>query len=117
MDFASCKDDQKTLDAVIRNLEIIGEAARFIPENVEEKYPDIPWLEMRGIRNILAHEYFGISASILWETVTKNLKDIKPKIKRLLDQPSFIRAPACKVPDSFSCKQDVPSFHSPSQVL
>ncbi len=84
MDFASFKDDQKILDAVIRNLEIIGEAARFIPENVEEKYPDIPWLEC-GIRNILAHEYFGVSASILWETVTKNLKDIKPKIKLLLD--------------------------------
>lgn len=85
MDFATFKDDQKTLDAVIRNLEIIGEAARFIPEDVEEKYPDIPWLEMRGIRNILAHEYFGVSASIIWETVTKNLQEIKPKIKSLLD--------------------------------
>lgn len=57
--------DSKTVDAVIRNLEIIGEAAGFIPLEIQEKHPDLAWLEMRGMRNIMAHEYFGVSLPII----------------------------------------------------
>lgn len=65
--------DQKTIDAVIRNIEIIGEAARHVPEDVVTRYSHLPWAEMRGMRNVLIHEYFLVSVPILWQTVTQNL--------------------------------------------
>ena len=68
------------VDATIRNLEIIGEAARNIPDTVRAKHPEIPWKRMLGLRNIVIHEYFGIDLSIVWEIVTKNLTETKPKI-------------------------------------
>lgn len=68
------------VDATIRNLEIIGEAARNIPDTVRAKHPEIPWRRMLGLRNIVIHEYFGIDLSIVWEIVTKNLTETKPKI-------------------------------------
>lgn len=72
------------VDAVIRNLEIVGEAAKNIPEDVREKYPDVPWTRMIGLRNIAVHEYFGVDLSIIWEIITKNLPETKPKIKEML---------------------------------
>jgi uncharacterized protein with HEPN domain len=60
MIFEQFRDDQMTVDAVIRNFEIIGEAAGYIPEEIQEKYPELAWLEMRGMRNIMVHEYFGV---------------------------------------------------------
>jgi uncharacterized protein with HEPN domain len=71
MTFEAFSSDEKTVDAVIRNLEIIGEAAKHIPEEILKKYPNLPWPEMRGIRNVLIHEYFGVSLPILWETTQK----------------------------------------------
>ena len=65
--------DNKTVDAVIRNLEVIGEAAGHIPLEVQEKYPELAWLEMRGMRNIMAHEYFGVSLPIVWHTIKPEL--------------------------------------------
>lgn len=61
MSFEHFKTDEKTIDAVIRNFEIIGEAVGYIPEFIQERYSDIGWLEMRGMRNIMIHEYFGVS--------------------------------------------------------
>jgi uncharacterized protein with HEPN domain len=72
------------VDAVIRNLEIIGEATKHIPEEVLKKHPDLPWPEMRGIRNVLIHEYFGVSLPILWETTQINLPPLIPALKRIL---------------------------------
>jgi uncharacterized protein with HEPN domain len=78
-------DDQKTIDAVIRNMAVIGEAARFIPAELEMQYPQIPWAKMRGFRNVVIHEYFGVSVSILWQTVQSNLPPLVPELKRILD--------------------------------
>ncbi|MCD6384659.1 DUF86 domain-containing protein [Candidatus Sumerlaeota bacterium] len=72
------------VDAVIRNLEIIGEASRNLPENVRRKYPDIPWKRIIGLRNIVIHEYFGIDLSIIWEIITRNLPETKPLITEML---------------------------------
>ncbi len=72
------------VDAVIRNLEVIGEAAKNIPEEIKEKYPDIPWNRIIGLRNIAIHEYFGIDLNIIWEIVTNNLPETKPKIESML---------------------------------
>ena len=72
------------IDAVIRNLEIIGEASRNIPEDVRGKHPEIPWKRMIGLRNIAIHEYFGVDLSIVWEIITSNLPEMKPKIGAML---------------------------------
>ena len=73
--------DEKTVDAVIRNLEVIGEASSHLPTEVQEQYEDVPWGMMKGIRNILAHEYFGIDLEIVWKTAKEDLPILK---KRLL---------------------------------
>ncbi len=72
------------VDAVIRNLEVIGEASNNIPEEVREKYSQIPWKRMVGLRNIVIHEYFGVDLSILWEIVTRNLPETKSLIEKIL---------------------------------
>ena len=78
--------DNKTIDAVIRNLEIIGEAAGHIPLEVQEKYPELAWLEMRGMRNIMAHEYFGLSLSIIWRTIGRDIQPLSSELEKILQQ-------------------------------
>lgn len=85
MSFGAFSQDTKTVDAVIRNLEVIGEAARHIPPDFEARHPEIPWSRMRGMRNVLAHEYFGVDLSILWQTVTQNLPPLVPLLKGALE--------------------------------
>lgn len=72
------------MDAVIRNIEIIGEAAAHVPENIQEQYADIPWYQMKDMRNILIHEYFGIDMDVLWRTVQEDLPALKAKIQKIL---------------------------------
>jgi uncharacterized protein with HEPN domain len=76
--------DEKTVDAVIRNLEIIGEAAGYIPLEIQEKHPELAWLEMRGMRNIMAHEYFGVSLSIIWQAIEQDLNPLADGLGKLL---------------------------------
>lgn len=76
--------DSLRIDAVIRNLEIIGEAAGHIPLTVQEQYSEIAWLEMRGMRNIVAHEYFGVSLPIIWRTLTHDLDTLDEQFRQLL---------------------------------
>jgi len=71
------KADDKTSSAVIRKFEIIGEAAKQIPEEIRNKYPLIPWKEMAGMRDRLIHFYFGIKHDLVWHTI----KDIIPQVK------------------------------------
>lgn len=78
-------EDSKTVDAVIRNLLVIGEAAGKVPKAVRARHPEIPWSNMTGLRNILVHDYFGIDLTIVWRIVTKNLPATKPLITCLLD--------------------------------
>lgn len=80
MNYAQWRQDEKTVDAVIRNLEIIGEAASHLPADVQERYRDVPWAMMQGIRNILAHEYFGVDLEIVWKTVTEDLGHLKNRL-------------------------------------
>lgn len=77
---ARCKV-QKTIDAVIRNLEIIGEAAANVPQEIQDLYVDIPWYQMKGMRNILIHEYFGVDNDVLWNTIKKDLPILKEKLQ------------------------------------
>lgn len=78
--------NQMIIDAVVRNLEIIGEAARNIPKSIQKKYKDVPWNRMIGLRNIVIHGYFGIDLSIIWEIITKNLPETKPSLLKILKE-------------------------------
>jgi uncharacterized protein with HEPN domain len=73
LDFQHFKQDYKTVDAVIRNFEIIGEASNNVSEEIKLKYPQVPWKEMYRLRNRISHEYFGIDYEIIWNIVAKHL--------------------------------------------
>ena len=81
---AKVKRNELTIDGVVRNLEIIGEAVKNIPANIKDKHPDIEWKKMAGLRDILAHEYFGIDLEILWDIIENKLPELKKEISRLL---------------------------------
>jgi len=86
VDYITWTQDRKTIDAVIRNLEIIGEAANNIPESIQEKYTEVPWLQMKGMRNLLIHEYFGVDIDVLWRTVNEDLPHLKIQIQTLITE-------------------------------
>ena len=75
--------DRKTIDADVRNLSVIGEAVKNIPEDTKLEYPDIPWNEIIGMRNKFIHEYFGIDEEILWKTIKEELPIFKDQIKKI----------------------------------
>ena len=83
--FEMFRHNEMAVDAVVRNLEIIGEAARHIPAEVEAISPDIPWNDMRAMRNIIAHEYFGIDRLVVWETAAHDLPPLIPTLEKLLN--------------------------------
>jgi len=76
--------DDKTIDAVVRNLEVIGEAVRHLVASQEQLPSGVPWSDIAGIRNILVHEYFGVDLGILWRTVTDDLPSLRPVLEDLL---------------------------------
>jgi uncharacterized protein with HEPN domain len=83
-DFAA---DRRTLDAVVRNLMMMGESIRWIPEPILDAHAAVPWRLMRGVRNVVVHEYFGVDPRILWETVQTDLPPIIPKLEAVLMGP------------------------------
>jgi uncharacterized protein with HEPN domain len=88
MDLEDFKKDRKTIDAVVRNFEIIGEGARNIPDEIRNGYQDIDWKGMIGLRNRIAHGYFGISLTIIWEILKQELPPLKEKMKQILKKES-----------------------------
>lgn len=85
MSFEDFKKDDKTSSAVIRKFEIIGEATRNIPNEIKQRYQDIPWKTMAGFRDKLIHFYFGIKYGIVWDTIKSRLPELKIKIQKVLD--------------------------------
>ncbi len=81
--FQKFKRNNLVVDAVVRNLEIIGEAAKNIPANIRKKSSDIEWKKISGLRDILAHEYFGVDMEILWDIITNKLPNLKEKVSKL----------------------------------
>lgn len=87
-ELSSFTADLKTVDAVVRNMKVIREAARHIPPEIETKYAFVPWAEMRGMRNILLHEYFGVNVEILWQTVVNDLPPVISTLQRIQSEES-----------------------------
>ena len=77
--------DSRTLDAVVRNLIVIGEAARRVPEAVCNRHASVPWRLMGDMRNFAVHEYWGVSAETIWRTVSEKLPPLVPLLEQVLE--------------------------------
>jgi uncharacterized protein with HEPN domain len=78
-------DNYEKSFAVTRALEIIGEAARQVPAEVQQQYPHLPWQEMIGMRNVVIHEYFGVNLEVIWRTVHEDLPGLRVALGEILD--------------------------------
>ena len=85
LDYADFARDKKTQDAVVRNLEVIGEAANRLPETLCAAASEIEWRKIVGLRNILIHEYFGISLPVVWDIVQNKLEPLEKACRKLLE--------------------------------
>ena len=88
MTFEEFAEDRRTRDAVIRNLMTMGESVRWIPGPIREANPAVPWTTMRGVRNVVVHEYFGVDDRILWDTVVLDLPPLVAKLEAVLAEPA-----------------------------
>lgn len=84
LDFQDFKSDEKTIFAVLRALEVIGEAVKKIPKSVKSEYEQMPWRKMAGMRDKLIHEYFGVNIKVVWKTIKEDLPKVRPLIKEVL---------------------------------
>jgi len=84
MDYEAFLADLKTQDAVVRNLEIIGEATKNLSEEIRQQHIGIPWKSMAGVRDRLIHHYFGINLDVVWEIVTTELDKVALELERIL---------------------------------
>ena len=80
--------DRRTRDAVVRNLEIIGEAAKKLPAQTRRDHPEVEWKKIAGLRDILVHDYFGIDMDIVWDIVQNKLPVLVEQVQRILDEPT-----------------------------
>jgi uncharacterized protein with HEPN domain len=86
MSFEDFEADQKTVFAVTRAIEIVGEATKNIPPNLRESYPQIPWKSITGMRDKVIHHYFGINIQVLWDTVQQDFPTLEPVIAQILKE-------------------------------
>lgn len=86
MTYQEFMKDERTKDAVLRNLEVIGEAVKNMPDDIKRSYSDIDWKGAAGMRDKLIHEYFGVSFSVVWETVKNDLPPLKQGIDKILNE-------------------------------
>ena len=84
MSFEEFRDDEKTYDAVVRNLEIVGEAAKNLPDAVRAMMPEVEWGKSVGLRNIIAHAYFGVNDRILWDVVENKISGLKRAVDHFM---------------------------------
>ncbi|MEO0071179.1 MAG: DUF86 domain-containing protein [candidate division WOR-3 bacterium] len=79
--------DRKTRDAVVRNLEVIGEAVKKVSDEIKDKYPEVEWKKIAGLRDILIHDYFGIDTDIIWDVIQNKLPTLIKQLQQILAAP------------------------------
>ena len=84
--FEEFKNDNKTIDAVVRNFEIIGEASNRLPDEIQRKYSNIEWKRIRGFRNRIVHDYFGIDYEIVWQIIQNQINSLIQYIEEILNK-------------------------------
>ena len=83
MNYEKFSKDDKTIDAVVRNFEILGEASRQLPDVIKSKYPGVDWKGMIDFRNVIIHEYFGVSVKIMWDIIINELPSLEKELKSI----------------------------------
>ncbi len=83
LDHKAFLGDEKTIDSVVRNLEVIGEAAGRLPQELRDRHPEIPWRQIVGLRNRIVHQYFDVDLQLVWEIVRVELVDLKRQLSAL----------------------------------
>lgn len=83
LSFEDFSVNMMAIDAVIRNLEIIGEAVKHLPEDIKKSHPEIEWKRIAGLRDILIHEYFGVDLRIIWDIVTEKVPELKLSVEKI----------------------------------
>lgn len=86
LDLESFRKDRRTVDAVLRNVTVLGEAARAVPAEVRELGPGTPWLDVADMRNVVVHEYFGVDLDILFRTATEDVPALLSGLEALLER-------------------------------
>ena len=89
LDFETFTRDEWSVDAVLRNLTVIGEAAGHIPDEICQRHPEVPWRNMRDLRNLVVHEYFGVDLTIVWTTIREDLPALLSPLESLLQEESY----------------------------
>lgn len=84
--FEQFSHDSRTVDAVIRNFIVIGEATKKIPENVRSQYPQVQWRDMAGLRNVVVHQYFGVKLDVIWKVIQADLPALEKELRRILSE-------------------------------
>jgi uncharacterized protein with HEPN domain len=87
MDYQTFVADAKSIFAVVRALEIVGEAAKRIPHSFRDRHPEVPWRSMAGIRDKLIHDYVNVNLEVVWKTVHEDLPLLQERVRRLLEGP------------------------------
>ena len=86
LDYDAFSENEMVVDAVVRNLEVMGEAVANIPPDIQTKYPEVEWKEAKGFRNILIHDYFGIDLESVWDTINNDIPLLKKHVVKVLEE-------------------------------